>query len=159
MKGGEAVASGVHENKLILRLGIRAIRIKSRDDFPLRIINDELNHLPGRTQVLWAVRFVSSLKQNFPPTTTPPVIVKHSTATNYELKAPLLLQSLKEIREEAEYSTLVERIQEQVKWCGLLMGGLVMFNGIAGEIKGRKVKHTFNYSMVLAIWYDFTVYI
>jgi hypothetical protein len=31
------------------------------------------------------------------------------------------------------------------------MGGLVMFNGIAGEIKGRKVKHTFNYSMVLAI--------
>jgi hypothetical protein len=41
MKGEEAVASGVHENKLILRLGIRAIRIKSRDDFPVRIINDE----------------------------------------------------------------------------------------------------------------------
>ncbi|KAH8481620.1 hypothetical protein H0E87_029196 [Populus deltoides] len=106
MKGEEAVASGVHENKLILRLGIRAMRIKSRDDFP-----------------------------NFPPTTTPPVIVKHSTATNYELKAPLLLQSLKEIREEAD-STLVERIQEQVKWCGLLMGGLVMFNGIAAGSEG-----------------------
>lgn len=38
-----------------------------------------------------------------------------------------------------------------MKWCGLLVGGLVMFNGIAGEIRGRKVNHTFNYSMVLAI--------
>jgi hypothetical protein len=38
-----------------------------------------------------------------------------------------------------------------MKWCDLLVGGLVMFNGIAGEIGGRKVNHTVNYSMVLAI--------
>ncbi|KAL3567010.1 hypothetical protein D5086_032425 [Populus alba] len=75
MKGEEAVASGVHENyKLILGLGIMAVRIKSRDDFPVRIINDET----------------------------------------------------------------ISR--EEHRSCEL-----------QGEIKGRKVNHVFNYSMVLAI--------
>jgi hypothetical protein len=40
-KGEEALATGIHENKLIFRLRIRAIRIKPKDDFPVRIIDDE----------------------------------------------------------------------------------------------------------------------
>ena len=41
MKGEEALATGIHENKLIFRLRIRAIRIKPKDDFPVRIIDEE----------------------------------------------------------------------------------------------------------------------
>jgi hypothetical protein len=53
---------------------------------------------PGKNTGPVSCKVCFLFETEFPaPTTTPPVIVKHSTATNYELKAPLLLQSLKEI--------------------------------------------------------------